>query len=122
MCKAGRKNLRFLTLYSTEGAEAALLRAKEAAGGLDVRVGGSAATIRQYLKAGLVDHIHLVVSPALLGSGESLLAGIDLLKLGFKTRHHSGGVACRFYKMKFGRLNRAVFLDWCQVSNELHRL
>ena len=74
--------------FVTDGAEAALRRAKEAAGGLDVRVGGGAATIRQYLKAGLVDHIHLVVSPVLLGSGESLLADINLLKLGYRVSKH----------------------------------
>jgi len=74
--------------FVTDGAEAALRRAKEAAGDLDVRVGGGTATIRQYLKAGLVDDIHLVVSPVLLGSGENLLAGIDLLKLGYKVSKH----------------------------------
>ncbi len=69
--------------FVTEGIHAALKQAKEAANGLDVRLGGGSATIRQYLQAGLVDELHLVVSPVILGSGESLLAGIDLLKLGY---------------------------------------
>jgi dihydrofolate reductase len=74
--------------FVTDGIQAALKRAREAAGGLDVRVGGGAATIRQYLQAGLVDSMHLAISPVLLGSGESLLAGIDLVKLGYKCTEH----------------------------------
>lgn len=74
--------------FVTDGIHAALRRAKEAAGDLDVRVGGGAATIRQYLQAGLIDELHLAISPVILGSGESLLAGIDLLKLGYKCTEH----------------------------------
>jgi dihydrofolate reductase len=74
--------------FVTDGIHAALKRAREAAGGLDVRIGGGVATIRQYLQAGLIDHLHLVMSPVLLGSGESLFAGIDLLKLGYKCTSH----------------------------------
>jgi len=74
--------------FVTDGIQAALHRAKEAAGGLDVGLGGGPATIRQYLQAGLVDHIHLAVSPVLLGSGESLLAGLNLLELGYKISEH----------------------------------
>ena len=66
------------------GIREALDRAREAASGKDVRIGGGASTIRQYLKSGLVDEMHLVVSPVLLGTGENLLAGIDLLRLGFE--------------------------------------
>jgi len=61
-----------------------LRRAKEAAGGKDVRLGGGAATIRQYLSAKLVDEMHFAISPLLLGSGESLLAGLDLVALGYR--------------------------------------
>lgn len=74
--------------FVTDGIHAALERAREAAGGLDVRVGGGAATIRQYLREGLVDHMHLAVSPVILGGGESLLAGLDLVKLGYKCTEH----------------------------------
>jgi dihydrofolate reductase len=70
--------------FVTGGIREALDRAREAARGQDVRIGGGASTIRQYLQAGLVDEMHLVVSPVLLGSGENLLSGIDLPALGFK--------------------------------------
>jgi dihydrofolate reductase len=74
--------------FVTDGIEAALARAMEAANGLDVRLGGGAATIRAYLRAGLIDEIHLAVSPTFLGSGEHLLAGIDLPKLGYERTEH----------------------------------
>jgi dihydrofolate reductase len=74
--------------FVTDGIEAALARATEAAGGQDVRVGGGVATIRQYLQAGLVDEIHLAISPVLLGSGEHLLAGIDTVALGYSCVDH----------------------------------
>jgi dihydrofolate reductase len=74
--------------FVTEGIHAALKRAREAADGLDVRVGGGPATIRQYLQAGLIDQLHIAISPIVLGSGESLFAGIDLLKLGYKCTEH----------------------------------
>jgi dihydrofolate reductase len=74
--------------FVTDGIHAALDRAKEAAKGKDVRLGGGAATIRQYLQAGLIDELHLAISPTLLGSGEHLLAGIDLLKLGYRCTEH----------------------------------
>ena len=74
--------------FVTDGIEAALECAREAAGGKDVRLGGGVSTIRQYLQAGLVDEMHLAISPVLLGSGESLLAGIDLTRLGFTCTEH----------------------------------
>lgn len=70
--------------FVTEGIHEALGRAKEAAGGRDVRLGGGVATIRQYLQAGLVDDLHLAVRPVLLGSGENLMAGLDLKALGYR--------------------------------------
>jgi dihydrofolate reductase len=65
-----------------------LTRATEAADGKDVRLGGGVATIRQYLRATLIDEMHLAISPVLLGSGEHLLAGIDTLKLGYQCTEH----------------------------------
>jgi dihydrofolate reductase len=53
-----------------------------------VRLGGGVATIRQYLEAGLVDEMHLAIAPILLGSGESLLTGIDLARLGYRVSEH----------------------------------
>ena len=74
--------------FVTDGIKAALRRAAEAAGGKDVRLGGGVSTVRQYLLAGLVDELHLAISPVLLGRGEHLLEGIDLPKLGFAVSEH----------------------------------
>ena len=74
--------------FVADGTEAALRRAREAANGQDVRLGGGVSTIRQYLTAGLVDEMHLAVAPVLLGSGQHLLGGIDLPKLGYRVAEH----------------------------------
>jgi len=75
--------------FVSDGIHAALKRAKEAAQGKDVRLGGGAATVRQYLAAGLIDELHLAISPSLLGRGEPLLAGIDVVALGYKCTEHA---------------------------------
>jgi dihydrofolate reductase len=74
--------------FVTDGIHAALDRASEAANGQDIRLGGGVATIQQYLRAGLVDEMHLAISPILLGSGEHLLAGIDAVTLGYQCTEH----------------------------------
>jgi dihydrofolate reductase len=74
--------------FVTEGIHAALERAREAAQGKDVRIGGGVATVRQYLQAGLIDELHLAISPVLLGEGENLFAGLDLPKLGYRRTEH----------------------------------
>jgi len=74
--------------FVTDGFEAALKRAFEAAGSKDVRLGGGVATIRDYLRAGLIDEMHLAIAPILLGSGEHLLGGIDLTNLGYACSEH----------------------------------
>lgn len=79
--------------FVTEGPDVALERAKAAAGDRDVRIGGGAATIRQYLERGAIDEMHLVVSPVLLGRGEPLLAGLDLAGLGYGVTEHAAGEA-----------------------------
>jgi dihydrofolate reductase len=70
--------------FVTDGIHAALERARAAAGGRDVRVGGGAATVRQYLRAGLIDELHLAVRPVLFGAGEPLFQGLDLPALGYE--------------------------------------
>ncbi|WP_119391008.1 dihydrofolate reductase family protein [Taklimakanibacter lacteus] len=69
--------------FVTDGIEEALRRAREAAKGKDVLVGGGVATVRQYLRARLVDEMHLAMSPMLLGKGESLFHDLDLPALGY---------------------------------------
>ena len=76
--------------FVTDGIEAALRRAREAAAGRDVRIGGGVSTIRQYLQAGLIDEMHLAISPALLGGGESLMAGLDLPAMGWRVVERVG--------------------------------
>ena len=70
--------------FVTDGIHSALKLATEAADGQDIRLGGGVAAIRQYLSAGLIDEIHIAISPILLGSGEHLLNGIDAPKLGYQ--------------------------------------
>lgn len=69
--------------FVTDGIESALDKARRAAGEKDVGLGGGVATIREYLKSGHIDELHLVITPVLLGKGEHLLEGIDLLELGY---------------------------------------
>ena len=74
--------------FVTDGIHAALTRATEAANGRDIRLGGGVSTIRQYLRAGLIDEMHMAISPVLLGSGEHLFAGLDLPQLGYRRTEH----------------------------------
>jgi dihydrofolate reductase len=74
--------------FVTGGIEDALERARKAAGGQDVRLGGGVATIQQYLRARLIDELHLAFAPVLLGAGEALFAGIDLPALGYGVTEH----------------------------------
>ena len=75
--------------FVTGGIEAALEEAKAAAGSRDVKIGGGVATVRQYLKAGAIDELHLAVSPVVLGRGEAMFAGIDLAALGYRVVEHA---------------------------------
>jgi len=76
--------------FVTDGMHAALERARAAANGKDVRIGGGVATIQQYLRAGLIDEIHLAISPVLLGSGERMFNDVDLVELGYRCTEHVG--------------------------------
>jgi len=74
--------------FVTDGIEAALDKARAAAGDLDVRIGGGVHTVRQYLGARAIDEIHLAVAPVLLGRGEALFAGLDVRDLGYRVIAH----------------------------------
>ncbi len=75
--------------FVTGGIHEALERARAAANGKDVRIGGGPDTIRQYLRAGLVDELHIAVSPILLGSGEALFDGVDMRALGYRIAEYA---------------------------------
>jgi len=75
--------------FVTDGIHAALSLAKDAARGKDIRLGGGAATIRQYLAAQLIDEMHIAIQPVLLGRGEHLFAGIDTTGLGYRIADHA---------------------------------
>jgi dihydrofolate reductase len=87
--------------FVTDGIESALEQAKAAAGERDVRLGGGVATIREYLKARLIDEMHLAVRPLLLGAGENLMHGIDLRALGYRCTGHEAGE--RAFHVTIGR-------------------
>lgn len=75
--------------FVTDGIEAALEKAKAAAGGKNVKIGGGVSTVRQYLQAGLIDELHFAIAPVVLGRGEAMFAEIDLPALGFKVTEHA---------------------------------
>jgi dihydrofolate reductase len=75
--------------FVTGGIDDALARAREAAAGRDVRIGGGVATIRQYLEARLIDELRLAIAPVLMGNGENLFAGLDLPALGYRVTTHA---------------------------------
>jgi dihydrofolate reductase len=75
--------------FVTDGIHAALERARQAANGKDIRVGGGVDVVRQYLQAGLIDQAHFAITPTLLGSGEHLYAGMNLAGLGYDIVEHA---------------------------------
>src|SRR5262245_8572641 len=74
--------------FVTDGIHEALDRARRAAGGKDVRLGGGVATVQQYWRARLIDELHLAFAPVLLGAGEALFEGIDAAALGYAVTEH----------------------------------
>ena len=74
--------------FVTGGIAEALGRAREAAGDKNVRIGGGVSTVRQYLRARLIDELHIAFAPVLLGSGEALFEGIDLPALVYEVTEH----------------------------------
>jgi dihydrofolate reductase len=96
---AGGTEFRFVT----EGIHAALEQARAAAGGRDVRLGGGVSTVRQYLRAGLIDELHLAMRPVLLGSGEHLFRDIDMPALSYEcAKYVAGARATHVYLRKRG--------------------
>jgi dihydrofolate reductase len=75
--------------FVTDGIEAALERARSAAGDKNVKIAGGVSTVGQYLQAGLIDEIHLTISPVVFGRGEAMFAGLDLPALGFSVIEHA---------------------------------
>jgi dihydrofolate reductase len=88
--------------FVTEGALRALESAREAAAGRDVRVGGGVATIRQYLRAGAIDELHLALRPVVLGAGEALFEGLDLRALGYTCEKSVAGERATHVFLKKG--------------------
>ena len=83
--------------FVTDGAQSALEQAREAAAGRDIRIGGGVSTIRQYLETGVIDEMHIAISPVLLGAGEHLLTGIDLPSLGYECTEHAASAKATHY-------------------------
>jgi dihydrofolate reductase len=77
--------------FVTDGIEAALTQAKQVAGAKDIRIGGGASVVRQYLQAGLMDEVRLAISPVLIGAGENLFAGLNLPDLGYGVVESAAG-------------------------------
>jgi dihydrofolate reductase len=90
---AGGTEFRFVT----QGIRAALDQATAAAKGLDIRLGGGVSTIREYLRAGLIDELHFAIRPVLLGSGEQLWNDIDMRALGYECRYVAGERAAHVF-------------------------
>jgi dihydrofolate reductase len=85
--------------FVTDGIHAALELARDAANGKDVRLGGGISTVKQYLRAGLVDDMHCVISPVLIGSGERLFDDLNLPGLGYEIREHVSSATATHVKL-----------------------
>ena len=86
--------------FITGGIHDALNQARAAAGERDVRIGGGPETIRQYLRAGLIDELHIAVSPVLLGSGERLFEDLDMRDLGYECVEHAATENATHYVLR----------------------
>jgi dihydrofolate reductase len=86
--------------FVTDGIRSALERAKASAKDKDIRIGGGASTIRQFLEAGLIDQMHIAVAPVLLGEGAQLLAGLNLKALGFTQVEYVGTPKAAHYVLR----------------------
>jgi dihydrofolate reductase len=91
--------------FVTGGIYEVLDRAREAADGMDIRIGGGSNTIRQYLSAGLIDELHVAITPVLLGEGEQLFGGIDLKSLGYECVQFTASEKATHVVIRRGRYN-----------------
>ena len=89
--------------FVTGGIHEALDQARRAANGMDVRIGGGASTIQQYLRAGLIDELHIAIAPVLLGGGERLFDGVDLPALGYECVQFTGSERATHVVLRHGR-------------------
>jgi dihydrofolate reductase len=86
--------------FVSDGIMSALEQAKAAAGDKNIKIAGGVSTIRQYLQAGLIDEVHLAISPVVLGCGEAMFAGIDLPALGFSVAERTATNAATHIVLK----------------------
>jgi dihydrofolate reductase len=91
--------------FITGGIHEAIDRAREAADGMDIRIGGGPNTIRQYLSAGLIDELHVAITPVLLGEGEQLFGGIDLKSWGYECVQFTASEKATHFIIRRGRYN-----------------
>ena len=76
--------------FVTGGIREALALARNAAGAKDIRIGGGANTIQQFLRDGSIDEMHLAVAPVILGAGERLFERVNLRELGYVCKEQVG--------------------------------
>ncbi|WP_076591392.1 dihydrofolate reductase family protein [Herminiimonas arsenitoxidans] len=93
--------------FVTGGIHEALDRARVAANGMDVRIGGGANVIRQYLQEALIDELHIAISPVLLGRGERLFDGADLRVLGYECVEFVGSEKATHVVLRHQKANAA---------------
>ena len=88
--------------FVTDGIHSALEQARQVANGKDVRIGGGPHTIQEYLRAGLIDQLHIAISPVLLGAGEHLFGDINLRELGYRCIEHAASKAATHVVIQHG--------------------
>ena len=88
--------------FVTDGIHSALEQARQAANGKDVRIGGGPHTIQEFLRAGLIDQLHIAIAPVLLGAGESLFGDIDLRNAGYRCVEHVASTVATHVVIRHG--------------------
>ncbi len=91
--------------FVTDGIHSALKQARDAAKGKDVRIGGGASTIQQYLREKVIDEMHVAVSPVFLGSGERLFNNVDMRALGYQCVQHTASPNAVHFVFKRNAVN-----------------